>query len=118
MQILPGTDAFLQTAAADLFLVLQKFMLLPCMAPYFSRDLVEGVTGMQQKMDGAQNEVTEVTHKAQLFQSLCDNLQALPQPQQDVLHAIMLVFGPVLCTHHCGPAKLVQAWLCTLLCRV
>lgn len=117
VQILPHQKTFLHTTVVNLFLALQRFVLIPCLAPYLSRNLVEAVTGMQLQPCTTPAAAMDITHKAGVFQSLCDNVQALPQPQQDVLHAIMLVFGPVLHKHHCAPANLIKAWLCTLLCR-
>lgn len=117
MQMLPDQTAFLRATVINLFLALQRFVLIPCLAPYLSRNLVEAVTGMQPQACTTPAAAMDIKYKADVFQSLCDNIQALPQPQQDVLHAIMLVFGPVLHGHQCAPANLVKAWLCTMLCR-
>eukprot|EP00892_Ulva_mutabilis_P007451 jgi/Ulvmu1/5078/UM021_0095.1 len=114
----PGQDAFLHASVAELFLGLQQFSLMPCMQPLLSSRVVKDVTRRSVHRGSGSFPFADVEAKAHLFVTICENIRAFPQPEQDVLHAFVLVFGPLLRRHACRPAKIVQAWLGTLLCRV
>lgn len=118
MQMPAGQEAFLSAPVVDLFLGLQQFALMQCMQPFFSKRVVEDATGVGVTSSSALHKAGDVEQRASVLRRLCDNVRALPQPQQDVLHAITLVFDPLLRKHECPTAQFVRAWLCTLLCRV
>lgn len=113
-----GQDSFRSARVADLFAGLQQFMMTPCMQACLSARLVQDVTGEPLHGLTVPSQVMGIQFRAHIFTVVCEKIGALPQPQQDILHAVKLVFGPLLFMHECMSATLMKAWLCTLVCHI